>query len=86
MKIIFLLVAFFYTYEISSLGLREEYRLIAFETTVLRRIFRSKGKESMRGERKMCNNELHDLYSSPNIIMMMKSKRMRLTRYMVQMG
>jgi uncharacterized membrane protein len=56
--------------------LREEHRLRVFENNVLRRIFgpRDEVKEDWR---KLHNEELHNLYSSSNIIRMIKSKRMR---------
>jgi hypothetical protein len=44
---------------------------------VLRRIFRPKGDEATGDWRKLHNEELHNLYSSPNIIRMIKSRRMR---------
>jgi hypothetical protein len=48
--------------------LREEYRLSVFETRVLRRIFRPK-RDGVTGEwRKLSNEGLNDLYSSPNIV------------------
>jgi hypothetical protein len=48
-----------------------------FENRVLRRIFGPKRDEVMGGWRKLHNEELHNLYSSPNIIRMIKSMRMR---------
>jgi hypothetical protein len=56
--------------------LKEEHRLRVFENRVLRRIYGPKRDEAMRGWRKLCNEELHNLYSSPGIIRMIKSKRM----------
>jgi hypothetical protein len=50
-----------------------------FENTVLRRIFGPKRDEVTGGWRKLHNEELHNLYSSPNIIRMIKSRRMRWT-------
>jgi hypothetical protein len=44
---------------------------------VIRRIFGPKRDEVIRGWRKMYNEELHNLYSSPNIITMIRSRRMR---------
>jgi hypothetical protein len=48
-----------------------------FENRVLRRIFGTKRGEVTGGWRKLHNEELHSLYSSPSIIRMMKSRRMR---------
>jgi hypothetical protein len=56
---------------------REEHRLGVFENRVLRRIFRCRRDEVTGEWRKLRNEELHDLYSSPSIIGVMKSKRMR---------
>jgi hypothetical protein len=55
-----------------SQTLREEYRL-----RVLRRIFGPKRDEVTGGWRKLHNEKLYNLYSSPNIIGMVKSRRMR---------
>jgi hypothetical protein len=60
-----------------SLTLREEYRLGMFENRVLKRIFGPKRDEVTGGWRKLHNEELHNLYSSPSIIRMIKSRRMR---------
>jgi hypothetical protein len=60
-----------------SLTLREEHRLRVFENRVLRRIFAPKRDEVMGGLRKLHNEELHDLYSSPSMIRIVKSRRMR---------
>jgi hypothetical protein len=51
--------------------LREEYRLRVFENRVLRRIFGPKREEDRWG-RKLHNDELHSLYSSPNIVRVIK--------------
>jgi hypothetical protein len=60
-------------------GLREEHRLRVFENRVLRRIFVPKRDEVTDERRKLHNKELHDLYSSPSIIRIIKSRRMRWT-------
>jgi hypothetical protein len=57
--------------------LREEHRLRVFENRVLRRIFGPKRDDMTRDWRKLHNEELHNLYSSPNIIGMIKSRKMR---------
>jgi hypothetical protein len=62
-----------------------EHRLRVFENRVLRRIFRSKRDEVMGWWRKLYNEEFHDLYSSPNVIRMIKSK-IRLARYVAGIG
>jgi hypothetical protein len=64
-----------------SLTLREEHRLRVFENRVLRRIFGAKRDEVMGNWRKLHNEELHNLYSSSNIIRMIKSRRMRWAGY-----
>jgi hypothetical protein len=67
------------------LTLREEHRLRVFENRVLRRIFEPKRDEVMGGWRKLHYKELHDLYSSPSIIRMIKSGRMRWAGYVARM-
>jgi hypothetical protein len=57
-----------YGYETWSLTLRGEHRLKVFENRVLRRIFGPKRDEVTGGWRKLHNEELHNLYSSPRII------------------
>jgi hypothetical protein len=57
--------------------LREELRLSVFENRVLRRIFGAKRDEVTSEWRKLHNEELHDLYCSPTIVLVIKSNRMR---------
>jgi hypothetical protein len=68
------------------LTLREEHRLRVFEIRVLRRIFGPKRDEVTRAWTKLHNEELLDLYSSPNIIRIMKSRRMRWEDHVARMG
>jgi hypothetical protein len=57
-----------------------------FENRVLRRIFGPKGDELTGGWKKLHNEELHNLYSSPSIIRMIKSRRMRGAGHVARMG
>jgi hypothetical protein len=57
-----------------------------FENRVLRRIFGSKRDEVTGGWRKLHNEKLHDLYSSPSIIRIIKSRRMRWAGHVARMG
>ena len=69
-----------------SLTLREERRLRVFENRVLRRIFVSK-KDELTGEwRKLHNEELNDLYFSPNIVRVIKSRRKRWAGHVAHIG
>jgi hypothetical protein len=72
--------------EILSLPTREERRLRVFENRVQWRIFGSKRDKVMGGWRKLHYEELHDLYSSPSIIRMFKSRKMRWAGHVAQMG
>jgi hypothetical protein len=65
--------------------LRKEHRLRVFENRVLRRIFGPKREED-GSWRKLHSDELHDLYSSPNIVRVIKSRRMRWVGYVACMG
>ena len=77
-----------YGCETWSLTLREErrLRLRVFENRVLRRIFGPKRDEVIREWRNLHNEELYDLYSSPNIVRVMKSRRMGWAGHVARMG
>jgi hypothetical protein len=66
--------------------LREEHRLRVFKSRVLRRIFGPKRDKVTGGWRKLHNEELHGLYSSPSIIREIKARRMRWEGHVVRMG
>ena len=66
-----------YGCEIWSLILREERRLRVFENRVLRRAFGPKRDEVTGEWKKLRNEELRDFYSLPNILRVVKSRRMR---------
>jgi hypothetical protein len=72
-----------YGCETWSLTLREERRLRVFEDRVLRRIFGPKRDEVTGGWRKLHNEELHNLYSSPRMI---KSRRIGLAGHVARVG
>jgi hypothetical protein len=69
-----------------SLTLREEHRLRVFENRVLRRIFGPKRDEVTGEWRRLHNKELNDLYSSQNIILVIKSRRMGWAGHVARMG
>jgi hypothetical protein len=75
-----------YSCETWSLTLREEHRRRVFENRVLRRIFGPNRDEIMKGWIKLHNEVLLNLCSSPNIIRMMKSRRMRLAVRVAHIG
>jgi hypothetical protein len=75
-----------YGCETWSLTLREEQRLRVFENRVLRRIFGPKRDEATGEWRRLHNEELNDVYSSPNIIRVIKSRRMRWVGYVARTG
>jgi hypothetical protein len=75
-----------YGYETWSLTLREEHRLRVFENRVLRRIFGPKRYEVTGEWRKLHSEELHNLYSSPDIIWQIKSRRMMWAGHVARMG
>jgi hypothetical protein len=80
-KTIILLVVLY-----GSLALREEHRLRVFENRVLRRIFGPKRYEVTGEWGKLHCDELHILYSSPNIIRQIKSRRMWWAGHVARMG
>jgi hypothetical protein len=73
-----------YGCEAWSLTSREEHRLRVFENSVLR-MFGPKREED-GSWRKLCNDELHGLYSSPNIIRVIKSRRLRWAGHVAHVG
>jgi len=75
-----------YGCETWSLTLREERKLRVFENMVFRRIFGPRRDEVTGEWRRFHNEELNDLYSSPNIVRMIKSRRMRLAGHVARMG
>jgi hypothetical protein len=75
-----------YGCETWSLILREEHRLRVFDNRVLRRIFGPKRNEVTGEWRKLHNEELHILYSSPNIIRQIKTRKLRWAGHVEHMG
>jgi len=68
------------------LTLRKERKLILFENRVLRRIFGPRRDEVTGEWRRLHNEELNDLYSSPKIVRVIKSRRMRWAGHVACMG
>jgi hypothetical protein len=75
-----------YGCETWSPTVREEHKLRVFENRVLRRIFGPKRNRVTGGWRKLHNEELHNLYTSPGIIRIIKSRRMTWAGHVVRMG
>ena len=75
-----------YGCETWSLTLREERKLTVFENMVLRRIFGPRRDEVTGEWRRLHNEELDDLYCSPNIVRVIKSRRMRWAGHVARMG
>jgi hypothetical protein len=75
-----------YGCETWSLTLREEHRLRVYDNRVLRRIFGPKRDEVTGEWRKLHSGELHNLYSSPDIIRQIKSRRMKWAGHVARMG
>jgi len=68
-----------------SLTLREERKLRVFKNMVMRRIFGPRRDEVTGNWRRLHNEELNDLYSSPNIVWVIKSRRMRWAGHVTRM-
>jgi hypothetical protein len=74
-----------YGCETWSLTLREQHRLRVFENKVLRRIFRPKRDQVTGQWRKLHNEEIRDLYSSPSVIRIIKSRRIKWVGHVARM-
>jgi len=81
-----ILLVVLYGCETWSLILREERKLRIFENMVLRRIFGPRRDEVMGECRRLHNEELNDVYSSPNIARVIKSRRMRWAGHVARTG
>jgi hypothetical protein len=68
------------------MALRKKHKLRVFENKVLRRIIGPKTDEVTRGWRKLHKEDLRDLYSSPSIIKIIKSRRMRWAEHVARRG
>ena len=75
-----------YVRETWSLTLKEERRLRVSENRVLRRIFGLERDEGTMKWRKLHNEELNDMYWKPNIVRVIKSRRMRWAGHVARMG
>jgi hypothetical protein len=69
-----------------SLTLREEHRLRVFDNRALRRIFGPKRDDVIGGWRKLHNEELQNLYPSPNVFIIVKSRKTRWAGHVARMG
>ena len=80
------LLVVLYGCETWSLKLREKHRLSVFENRVLRRVFGPKRDEVTGEWRNLHNEEFSDLYSLPNIVRVVKPRRMRWAGHVVHIG
>ncbi|KAJ4443847.1 hypothetical protein ANN_05634 [Periplaneta americana] len=83
---LFILPVVLYGYETWTLTSRKEHKLRVFENKVFRKIFGAKRDEVTGEWRKLHNTELHALYSSPDIIRNIKSRRLRWEGHIARMG
>jgi hypothetical protein len=83
---IIILPVVLYGCETWSLTLREKHRLRAFENRVLRRIFGPKRDKETWQWKKLHNEELNNLYSTPNIVWVIKSRRLSWVGLVARMG
>jgi len=81
-----ILLVVLYGCEAWSLKLREERKLRVFENIVLRRLFGPRRDEVTEEWRRVHNEKLSDLYTSPNIVLVIKSRRMKLGVHVARMG
>jgi len=81
-----ILAVVLYGCETWSLTLREERKLRVFENMVLRKIFGPRRDEVTGEWRRLYNEELNDVYSSPNIVRVIKSRRIRWAGHVARMG
>jgi hypothetical protein len=79
-------LCYYHVFNFLALTVREEHKLRAFENRVLKRIFEPKRDRVRGGWRKLHNEELHNLYSSPSIIRIIKSRRIRWAGHVARMG
>ena len=70
----------------SSDTLMQEHRLKSFQNRVLRKIFRPKREKVTEGWRRLLNEELHELYCSPNIIWVIRSGSFNLAEHVARTG
>ena len=81
-----ILLVVLYGCETWSLTLREERKLRRFKNMVLRRIFGPRRDEVTGEWKRLLNEELNDLYTSPNIVRVIKSRRIRWAEHVARMG